>query len=185
MKLKLQKRLASKIEKAGKKRIKFPIENLKEIKEAITKSDVRKLISSGIIDVKPRGGSSKYHSRHIKLQKRKGRRKGKGSREGKKTARLSRKSSWILRIRIQRRFLSMLKSKSLLSSKDYRGLYLKAKSGAFRSKRHIKTYITEQNLIKKPEDKQKDTGVHKNPVDTGVHKNPVDAGVHKNPPGVL
>ena len=42
MKLKLQKRLVHDLMNVGKKRIKFPQENAKEIKEAITKSDIKK-----------------------------------------------------------------------------------------------------------------------------------------------
>ncbi|HLC63460.1 MAG TPA: 50S ribosomal protein L19e [Candidatus Nanoarchaeia archaeon] len=148
MKLKLQKRLVHDLMNVGKKRIKFPQENAKEIKEAITKSDIKKLINSGVIEIKQKGGKSKAHARYIRIQKRKGRRQGKGSREGKRTARLPRKQLWMARIRIQRRFIKLLREKQLITTKDYRSLYLKAKSGAFRSKRHIKIYITEQGLIK-------------------------------------
>ena len=148
MKLKLQKRLAAALKHAGKHRIKLPQENLNEIKEALTKSDIRKLISKRIIIVKQKKGKSRHHARILLLQKRKGRRKGKGSREGKRTARLPRKKAWMAKIRAQRKFLKVLKSKNLLSTIDFRSLYLKSKSGAFRSKRHIKTFITEQNLIK-------------------------------------
>ena len=148
MKLKLQRRLAREVMGVGKKRVKFPEENSKEIKEALTKSDIRKLINSGVIEIKQKGGKSKAHARYLKIQKRKGRRQGKGSREGKRTARLPRKKLWMSRIRIQRRFIKLLREKQLITTKDYRDLYLKSKSGAFRSKRHIKVYITEQGLNK-------------------------------------
>ncbi|HLC57107.1 MAG TPA: 50S ribosomal protein L19e [Candidatus Nanoarchaeia archaeon] len=148
MKLKLQKRLATQLGKVGKSRVKFSQQHLKEIKEALTKSDVSRLMHEGIITISPSKSQSRHHARKLKIQKRKGRRQGHGSREGKRTARLPRKQAWMARIRIQRRFLKLLKAKNLLSLGSYRSLYLKAKSGAFRSKRHIKIYITEQHLAK-------------------------------------
>ena len=53
------------------------------------------------------------------------------------------------KIRIQRKFLAEIKEKKLLDSKTYRPLYLKAKGGFFRNKRHIKLYLEEHNLINK------------------------------------
>ena len=88
-------------------------------------------------------------SRKTALQKRKGKRKGAGSKKGKKTARLSKKDAWTGRIRIQRRFLKELRDKGIITKNDYHSLYLKSKGGFFRSKRHIKLYIEERGLVKK------------------------------------
>ena len=148
MKLGLQKKLAAKIAGVGIDKVKFNPDNLKDIKEALTKSDIRRLIKEGTIKIEQPNNASRFHARKIKIQKRKGRRTGPGSRKGKKTARKPRKRVWIDKIRVQRKFLKLLKSKNLLTSKNYRNLYLKSKSGFFRSRRHIKTYITEQGLIK-------------------------------------
>ena len=52
MKLKLQKRLASSVLKGSKKRIRFEPEVLDEIKEVLTKDDVRGMISRGLIRIK-------------------------------------------------------------------------------------------------------------------------------------
>ncbi|MFH0936168.1 MAG: 50S ribosomal protein L19e, partial [Candidatus Woesearchaeota archaeon] len=120
-----------------------------EIKEAITKSDIRGLINSNIIRAKPKHGISSFRSKKIRLQKRKGRRKGHGSRKGKKTARLSRKNAWINKIRAQRSYLKYLHDKKLISPSNYRLLYRKSKGGFFRSERHIKLYIDEHNLLNK------------------------------------
>lgn len=148
MNLKNKKRIASSILKVGLKRVKFDPDRLPEIKEAITKGDIKSLIKSKSIKSKKKKGISKYRIRKIKLQKKKGRRAGLGSRRGKKTARLASKKSWMIKIRAQRNLLKELKDKNLISSKDYRNLYLKSKGGFFRTKRHIGVYIKEHNLIK-------------------------------------
>ncbi len=149
MDLKNQKRLAAQLLNVGINKVVFDNDKLDEIKEAITKADIRMLISNGIVWAKPKKGISRSRTRKRLAQKRKGRRQGSGSRKGKQTARLSRKSVWMNKIRVQRGFLRLLKDKRLLSNKTYRDLYKKAKSGLFRSKRHIKLYIEENKLFNK------------------------------------
>ncbi|HLD02893.1 MAG TPA: 50S ribosomal protein L19e [Candidatus Nanoarchaeia archaeon] len=146
MKLTTQKRLAAHILKCGEKRVWFNPVNLNEIKEAITRSDIRGLINKGIIiEVKPQS-QSKGRARLNRVQKRKGRRQGPGSREGSVGARITKKQRWIIKVRAQRDLLSTLRSKSVISTKSYRNLYNKVKSGIFRSRRHIKLYIEENKL---------------------------------------
>jgi len=149
MDLKVQKNITRSLLKVGIKRIKFDPEKLSEIKEAITKKDIHGLINKRIIEISPKRGSSRGRARKILLQKRKGRRKGIGSRKGKSNARLNSKKNWINRIRILRRFLRKMKEKKIIVNKDYRELYLKAKGGFFRSERHLKTYMSERGLITK------------------------------------
>lgn len=145
----LQKKLASEIMDCSPNRIKLDPDKLSEIKEAITKFDVRNLIKKGIIKALPARGTSKVRIRQAKKQKRKGRRKGQGSRKGTFSARTNEKSTWINNIRLQRELLFSLKEKKLIKSKIYRDLYNKAKGGYFRSIRHIKIYLKEHNLVNK------------------------------------
>jgi len=149
MQLKIQKRLAAQILKCSEKRIWLDSDRLEDIKEAITKADIKSLINDKSIKGKPVKGISKHRARKIAVQKRKGRQKGLGSRKGKKTARLSKKSAWMNTIRLQRKFLKELRDKEIISKSSYQQLYKKAKSGFFRSKRHIKQYLEEHNLSKK------------------------------------
>ena len=93
-------------------------EKLTEVKEAITKEDIRSLIKDKIIRKKPKVGVSRGRARKKAVQKKKGRRKGAGSRKGKTTARLPRKKSWINRIRAQRKLLQSLKEKEKISTKN-------------------------------------------------------------------
>ena len=149
MKLKTQKTLVAKILGCSNKRISFVSEHLSDIKEAITRQDLKGLIGQGIIRKKQKKGVSKVRARKYQIQKRKGKRRGHGSRKGKKTARLPKKHVWMSRIRVQRAFLKRLIEKEKISNKDYRALYIKSKGGFFRSKRHLQLFITEKGLMKK------------------------------------
>ncbi|MBT7903555.1 50S ribosomal protein L19e [Candidatus Woesearchaeota archaeon] len=146
MNLTLQKKLAAIVLKCSKKKIWCDPEGIKEIKESITKDDVRKAISAGSIRAKPKRGISQGRTRKQKIQKSKGLRKGAGSRKGKPTSREPKKVSWMKKIRLQRLFIKELKTKGYLTPTNYRMLYLKTKGGFFRSKRHIKLYLDEHKL---------------------------------------
>ncbi len=146
--MKLQRRLAARILKCSPKRVFLDPTKAAEIKEAITKADIRSLIKTGAIKKTPKRGTSKSRIRKRKQTLRK-RHRGHGSRKGKQGARLPRKTAWINHIRIQRRFLKELKEQETIGKKTYRNLYLKCKGGFFRSKRHIQLYLTELGVIKK------------------------------------
>lgn len=149
MKLKVQKRLAAQLMKCSEKRVWFDEDRLEDIKEAITKADIRGLISGGVIQEKPVKSISRGRARKKKMQKRKGRGKGHGSRKGKKTARLPKKEAWMNKVRVQRDFLKKLKELRLVEKRACNEVYKKIKGGFFRSKRHLKIYLEERHLIKK------------------------------------
>ena len=148
MQIKIQKRLAAQSLKASKNDIWLDPGRLDEIKEAITKADIKSLIKDKAIKSKKRVGISRHRARKRDVQKRKGRRSGPGSKKGGKYARLSKKNSWINRIRIQRSFLQNLRNKEVIDKSSYRSLYMKCKGGFFRSKRHIKVYMHERGIEK-------------------------------------
>ncbi len=148
MQLNVQRRLASQMLNVGSKRIRFDPTQLNDIKEAITKADIRGLISHGVIIRTPTKGISKGRTRHTQNQKRKGLQKGPGSRKGGTHARLPQKKAWMGKVRIQRRFLQELKQKRYINPSTFRDLYYKSKGGYFRSKRHIKLYLEEHGLGK-------------------------------------
>ncbi|MBS3157077.1 50S ribosomal protein L19e [Candidatus Woesearchaeota archaeon] len=148
MKLTTQKRIAAEVLGIGINKVKFDVDKLDEIKEAITKSDIRSLVKNKVISKKAKNSQSRARARIIRIQKRKGNRKGPGSKTGTKKARSNPKRLWVRKIRILRTFLRGLKEKGKLENKDYRNLILKSKGGYFRSKRHIKLYITEHRMVK-------------------------------------
>ena len=149
MKLNIQKRIVAALSGASKKRIIFDTERLDEIKEAITKGDLRSLVKDKAISIAPKKGVSRVRARKIIEQKRKGRMKGHGSKKGKKTARLPKKEAWMNKIRALKAMIKVLRDKKLIETSTYQNLYNKSKGGFFRSRRHLRLYIEEQELIKK------------------------------------
>lgn len=154
MKLGNQKTLSANLLKIGKRRVWFNQEHLQEIKEAITKKDIKGLVQKRIIQKRPIQGSSRFRARKRLLQRRKGRQKGQGTKKGSRTARLPRKRAWINRVRTQRQFLKGIKLKGVVSTATYRLLYLKIKGGYFRNRRHLKLYLTEHKLFQKETQKK-------------------------------
>ena len=149
MQLRSQKRIAAQLLKVGKNKVWFDEDRLEEIKEAITKIDIKKLIKNLAIQAKPKIGISGWRRRKKQLQKRKGRQKGQGSRKGTPKSRLKPKRIWIARVRLQRELLKKLKDKNLIDSKNYNNLYRKSKGGFFRSRRHVLLYLKEKGIFKK------------------------------------
>ena len=149
MNLKVQKRIAAEMVGCSPKRIKFDESRLEDIKESITKMDMRGLINDGVIRVKQKKGVSRVRANKRRKQRKKGRQKGHGSRKGSKNARMAQKREWINKIRLQRRILKELRDKELITKNVYAMTYSKAKGGFFRSKKHMQIYLEEHNLIKK------------------------------------
>ena len=127
--MRLQRRLAAYILKCSKDRIRFDSTRLADIKEAITKTDVRALIKEGAIKSRPAGGVSRARV--------KSKRRGPGSI---KRALKKIKQSWVTKIRPQRRYLAELRKSGEINRQEYRKLYLQAKGGLFRNVRHIKLH---------------------------------------------
>jgi len=148
MNLKVQKKLAAGVFKCSPKKVSFDNDRLDDLKESITKTDIRSLIQEGAIKLKATKGPSRVRARKRLVQKRKGRRQGPGTRKGKKGARLTKKAVRITTMRSQRSFLKELREKKIIPTITYRSLYLKVKGGFFRSVRHIKLYIAEHKLTK-------------------------------------
>ena len=146
MDLSLQKRLAAEILGVGESRIWINPEETERVSEAITREDVKKLIKEGIIRVKPEHSNSRSRWRKLHEQRKKGRRRGHGSRKGKSTARLSKKEAWMNRVRAQRKLLKILRDKCVLTKRDYRRLYRLVKGGEFKSVAQLRTYIKEHIL---------------------------------------
>jgi len=149
VKLRSQRRLASEILKVGIHRVWIDPEYVDEVSMAVRREDIRRLIKDGIIRALPEKGTSTSRAKKLHEQKKKGRRRGHGSRKGRKTARMPRKESWMNRIRAIRRKLRELRDKRIINRRVYRMLYMKAKGGTFGSIRHLLHYIEEHDLARK------------------------------------
>lgn len=148
MRLTNQRKLAAQVFNCAEKRVWFDTAKLNEIKEAITKNDIRSLINQGMIGIKAKKGISRGRTRKNKQQKSKGKQKGPGSRKGKATARLDPKYMWMNRVRLQRSFLKRMKQKKIITTLQFSELYKKSKGGFFRSLRHLKLYMEEHDILK-------------------------------------
>lgn len=149
MKLNVQKRIAASILKCSPKRVKLDAKRVSEIKEAITRADLKRLIEQGAIVKENKQGISRFHAKKRKKQKGKGRQRGKGKRRGTKNARTPGKRAWINKVRLQRSFIKQLKEKGAMDITVARDIYLKIKGGFFRSLRHLKLYLEDNKLTKK------------------------------------
>lgn len=148
MKLHKKKRLAANLLGVGKNKVKMDTEQLDEISGALTRRDIAHLIKQKTITIKPHSRQSKVRVRKNLIKKRKGRKQNTGSRKGSQKTRNPPKKVWMTKIRLQRKYLTGLKSKKMISTVDYRVLRAKAKGGFFRSLRHLKLYSTERGMVK-------------------------------------
>ena len=139
-----QKKTAAKILKVGVNRVWIDPSKIEEVKKAVTKADLRKLISKGYIKKLPEKKKKKREKK---------RRKGPGSRKGKRYSTLSKKRRWVLMIRSLRRYIRDLRDEGKITKETYKRLIKLAKGGMFRSRAHIKIYLEQRGLIKKSDKK--------------------------------
>ncbi len=147
--LSVQKRLAAQLLGVGESRVWLDPENLDRISEAMTREEVRKLIHDGVIGVKPVHSNSRARWRRVHQQKKKGRRRGHGSRKGKATARTPKKEVWMTRIRKMRRYLRWLRDHGYIDARTYRRYYMLAKGGAFRSLSSIRMHLESEGVLRR------------------------------------
>jgi large subunit ribosomal protein L19e len=104
MNLRAQRRIAAEILKVGKNCVRIDPEREDDVSMAITRSDIRTIIHEKGITARYERGVSRSRARVLHEKKKRGKRKGPGSRKGKKTTYVPRKQAWIQRIRPQRRY---------------------------------------------------------------------------------
>ncbi|MHA2245235.1 MAG: 50S ribosomal protein L19e [Candidatus Hodarchaeales archaeon] len=155
MNLTPQKKIAAKILGVGLKRVWIDPNIEEDLSLALTRDDVRKLISDRIIRKKNIVGVSKGRARLIKIQKRRGQRRGHGRRKGRAGARQPSKKLWINKVRSQRRYLRGLRDNQLINPSQYRKLYFKVKGNSYRSVTHLRNTIEDLDIIKTPKKKRR------------------------------
>jgi len=127
MKLDLKKKLAANTLKVGKDKVKFDNSRLDEIKEAITRQDIRDLKASGVIYIKQPLGRKK----NVKRKHR--RRVGKVKKKVK-----TRKQDYVKMTRKLRNYLKELKKQGKIESEDYKDMRKKIRNRIYKSKRNLK-----------------------------------------------
>ncbi len=140
MSLKSQRRLAAEVLKVGVNRVWVDPEHSEDVEVAITRDEIRKLVHEGVIKALPKKGVSRVRARVLHEKKKKGLRKGPGSRTGSARARVSKKDAWMKRVRALRRRLREWKAKRAITESSYRRLYTLAGSGVFSSIAEMERY---------------------------------------------
>lgn len=149
MDLHVQRRLAAAVLKCSPSRVYFDPERLDEIKEVITKQDLRSLVGDGAIVKLHAQGVSRVRANMRKEQRKKGRQQGKGSRKGGAETHKEGKHDWMDRVRVQRAFIKQLTNNDTITKETANDVFRKSKGGFFRSKRHVKLYLEEHSLFLK------------------------------------
>jgi len=146
----IQRRLAAKVMKCGVKRVfiaDLPAVHEK-VEEAVTRDDIRELIRFHGIQKIQKKGVSRGRARLMAEQKKKGRRRGHGSRKGARKARSPKKRAWINTIRPIRDELKTLRDEGKIDRSAYRLYYLRAKGGMFRSRAHLTSHLISDGVLK-------------------------------------
>ncbi len=130
MNLRNKKDLAIKALKVGRERIVFLKERLEEVKEAITKQDIRDLKEEGAIIVKDISGRKKNVSRRNK----------KGPGKVKKNV-SRRKQEYVIMTRKLRSYAAEMKKQGKVTQEEVKEIRKRIRNRDFKSKAHLKLYM--------------------------------------------
>ncbi|MCJ7559726.1 50S ribosomal protein L19e [Candidatus Bathyarchaeota archaeon] len=144
-----QRRLAAQILKVGQNRVWINPERNDDVEGVITREEVKKLIHEKVIKSLPEKGVSRSRAKTIQEKKRKGRRKGPGSKTGAGHAKISKKEAWMSKIRSLRKKLRELKASRVVTETTYSQLYRMAGSGRFESVADLERYLKAHDLWRK------------------------------------
>ncbi len=144
MNLRSKKQLAANTFGVGKSRIMFVNERIEEIKEAITKQDMRNLLQDGAIIIKEVKGRSKNVGK---------KKKRKFSKRRKNVN--TRKKDYVILTRKLRKLISDRKKKGEINKEEEKKLRNRIRNKMFKSKAHLKEYMGGIESEKKPKKKKK------------------------------
>ncbi len=125
-----KKRLAARTLNVGIDRIRFNEERIEEIKEAITKQDIRDLFASKAIIIKPARGKKKAVNQRRKRGEGKIRRKVRGK-------------EYVILTRKLRGYISQLRKQGKIDKLKYDELRKRIRERMFRSKSHLRSLISQ------------------------------------------
>ncbi|MFH0970613.1 MAG: 50S ribosomal protein L19e [Candidatus Diapherotrites archaeon] len=134
------KRMAAEIMQVGESKIWVDPDQMTKAAEAMTRDDVRNLISQRIVRKRKDQHHSRGGARILHAKKRLGRKTGKGKRTGTKKARSKPRKQWITRVRALRKTLRQLRKEGKVTQ-TYRTLYRQVKGNHFRGKKHLEQTV--------------------------------------------
>ena len=140
--LKAKKRLASRVTGVGVHRIRFDSDHLEDIADAITRENIRSLITANTIQIKSFTGTSRGRAHAKKAQKNK-RGTKQGSKQGRKGARVGKKEVYVAKVRALRRLLKIAKDRKEITNPEFWALYKKVGGNTVRNKAHLRLLMEE------------------------------------------
>ena len=140
--LRAKKRLASRVTGVGVHRIKFDSDHLDDVADAITRENIRSLITANTIQIKSFTGTSRGRAQDKKDQKNK-RGTKQGSKQGRKGARVGKKEVYVAKVRSLRRLLKIAKDRKELTNPEFWSLYKKVGGNTVRNKAHLRQLMEE------------------------------------------
>ncbi|MDH3204265.1 MAG: 50S ribosomal protein L19e [Nitrosopumilus sp.] len=146
--LKAKKRLAARVTGVGVHRIRFDTDHLDDIADAITRENIRSLITANTIKIKSFTGTSRGRAQTKKSQKNK-RGTTQGSKQGRKGARVGKKEVYVAKVRALRRLLKIAKDRKDLTNPEFWTLYKKVGGNTVRNKAHLRTLMEEIKVKRK------------------------------------
>jgi len=147
--LKSQRRLAAQILKVGQDRVWIDPNRIEDVEAAITREEIRKLIHEGVIKPLKEKGVSRARARIVHQKRKKGLRRGRGSKSGAVRAKISKKEVWMNKVRALRKRLRELKANKIITESTYRKLYTMVKSGRFTSVTDMERFLKAHDLWRK------------------------------------
>jgi len=144
--LRAKKRLVSRIAGVGVHRVKFDSDHLDDIADAITRDNIRSLITANTIRIKKIVGTSRGRAQFKKTQKKK-RGTKQGSKKGRKGARIARKDLHIIKVRALRYRLKVAKDRKEITNGEFWTLYKMINGNTIRNSAHLRSLI--EDIISK------------------------------------
>lgn len=140
MSIKLTRRLAAQMLDRGVSKVRVKPDRVDDAKKAITREDVRALISSGgVYAIKEKHNQSLY-SKELREKRNQGRSRGPGRRKGSAKARQG--NNYAKKVRGQRRVLAVLKGDKTIDNDSYKRYYRLVKGGNFQTKAQLLSHLT-------------------------------------------
>ena len=140
--LRAKKRLVSRITGVGVHRVRFDSDHLDDIADAITRDNIRSLITANTIRITKIVGTSRGRAQFKKTQRKK-RGATQGSKKGRKGARISRKDLHIIKVRALRYRLKIAKDRKEITNKEFWTLYKMINGNTVRNSAHLRSLIEE------------------------------------------
>jgi large subunit ribosomal protein L19e len=138
--LKKKRELIARMMGIGANRVRFEPDKLDDIADSITREDLRSLVRRGTIwTTKVKGTSRGRAKTKQAIRKKSG--LGPGSKKGKKTARMGKKSAYVMKIRSLRHHLKVMKDRNEINRQTYWLTYKKVDGGQVRSVSHLRDIV--------------------------------------------